>query len=341
MVKAWPQSDQLTRLTQNEQMNAYRRAVETAGSRISSARASGASLYLADIDAKDFAPILQHASDMVDNWLEGSVTLTSDFRRRVCLAEPAFLALCEALLAYNATRGVRLWRSLHVTITTRYIGCADVDDLVHMVFRVPDSPEITALREELVGLNRCNTDQALFDLAVAASYNGKSDWLTTVIEKDRASTLVWTRKRGRVLAGFSANNTLPVTGAWPEGEIRTGYAELERKSARFQCIEACAHHWWRVYLKTQDPAEAYAAWVLFLLSADSRAWIWMREDIKAANDTSTFFNLKLSHAQLNSTKLKRTMKNHAEKFDKNFVNREICEGVGPWGKEPNSSYPSI
>jgi hypothetical protein len=50
---------------------AYRRAVETATSRTDEARKSGASLYLTNVGAVDLEPVLQHASDMLDRWLEG------------------------------------------------------------------------------------------------------------------------------------------------------------------------------------------------------------------------------------------------------------------------------
>ena len=321
------------------QIKAHRRAVEIAAVRIREAGKSGASLYLANVDAEDFVPVLQHASDRIDCWLGGLAELTADFQRRVVLAEGAFLALCEALLAHDPKRGAQLWRALRRTMRTRYKGAADVDDLSHMVFRAPDSPMTNKLREEQVGLALCHTDKALFDLAVAVSYNGKVDWLTAVIEIDQASALVWKRKRGLALAGFSANNTLPVAGAWPDGEIRTGHLALECKSSRLRWVEACAHHWWRVYLKANDPAEAYAAWVLFLHSADKRAWIWMHEDIQAANDTSAFFKLKLSHVGLNRSRLKRAMEKHADKLDENFLARKIVAGVGPWGKEPDSLSP--
>ena len=62
------------------------------------------------------------------------------------------------------------------------------------------------------------------------------------------------------------NNTLPVEDAWPNGEIKTGYADLAQKAARYRWTEACARHWWRAYLVSSDPTEAYAAWVLFLSS---------------------------------------------------------------------------
>ena len=315
------------------QIKAHRRAVAIADIRIREARKSGASLYLANVDADDFVPVLQHASDAVDFWLEGLAGLTADFRRRIILAEGAFLALCEALLARDPERGAQVWRALRSAMRTRYNGAADVDELLHIVFRAPDSQAVTELREEQIGLRRCHTDQALFDLALAASYNGKADWLAAIIETDRVSPLVWKRKRSLALAGSVANNTLPVAGAWPDGEIRTGHLALERASARRRWSEACAHHWWLAFLKANDPAEAYAAWVLFLNSADKRAWIWMHEDTQAANDASALFKLKLSHVGLNQSRLKRAMEKHLDKFGENFLARKIVTGLGPWGKE--------
>ena len=265
-------------------LDAYRRVIETASRRIQEARKAGANLYLINFDTKDFALVLQHAPDIIDQWLEGLEELTQDFKRYVGLAEAAFLALCEALLNSDPTRGVQLWRSLRAALITRYIGAADIDDLLHMVFRVSDSVEIAALREELIGLEHCHTDEALFDIAVAASYNGKSDWLSTIIEQDQASNLVWKRKRGKVLAGYRVNNVLPVPNAWPDGEQTTTCASLDCRSGRYKWIEACAHHWWKVFLHAKNPDEAYAAWILFLHSADVRAWAWMRNDIQTASN---------------------------------------------------------
>ena len=249
--------------------------------------------------AEDFVPVLQHAPDIVEQWLEGCTEVTTDFRHRIFFAERAYIALCEALLAHDPERGAPLWRTLRATMITRYIGAGGVEDLLHMVFRVPDSPAVKALRKELVELEHCHTDQALFNLAIAASCNGKDDWLATLIEQDQASKFAWRRERAAVLAGFTANNTLPVEGAWPDREIKTGYADLAQKAARYRWAEACARHWWRAYLASSDPTEAYAAWVLFLSSADRRCWAWMNQDIEAAQESDDFFKLKMIHARLN------------------------------------------
>ena len=281
---------------------------------------------------EDFVPVLQHAPDMVEQWLEGCTEATANFQHRVFSAEEAYIALCEALLAHDPERGSQLWKTLRATMITRYIGAAGVEDLLHMVFRVPNSPAVTALREELVELEHCHTDQALFNLAIAAAYNGKDNWLATLIEQDQASEFAWRRKRAAVLAGFTVNNTLPVDDAWPNGEIKTGYADLAQKAARYRWAEACACHWWRAYLASSDPTEAYAAWVLFLRSADRRVWAWMNQDIEAAQESDDFFKFKMAHARLNQRKLKRALKKREDedKLDKNFLDRRIFAGVGPW-----------
>jgi hypothetical protein len=62
-------------------------------------------------------------------------------------------------------------------MATRYIGAAGVDELLHMVFRVPDSVPIAELRNDVISLPHCHTDQDLFNISVAASYNGNAAWV--------------------------------------------------------------------------------------------------------------------------------------------------------------------
>ena len=285
----------------------------------------------------DIEPVLRHASDVLDRWLEGYHDCTTDFRRRVRLAEPAFLAICEALLRYNPEQGTALWRALRATTVTRYIGAAGLDELLHMVFCVPDSAPVAHLRDDLVSLPCCNTDLALFEVAVAPSCNGQAAWLASVAEADQASPLVWRQRRGALLAGFSTRNILPVPEAWPDGEIGTSHADLNYKAARFRWIEACAHHCWHKYLAAQNPVDAYAAWILFLRSADRRAWAWIREDLQGRKTGDRFFNLKIAHFQLNRSELKREMDKRLDRPDGKFLDHEIAYGVGPWGKVPASA----
>lgn len=312
------------------QLQAYERARDTAASHIREARRSGAPLFNIIFDTKDFEFVLRHASDFVKRCLEGCSGPTAVFQRRVLLAEGFFMALCEALLVHDPDQGSLLWRALRVSMMTRYIGEAGVDDLVHMVFRVPASPPVKLLRDELSELQYCHTEKMLFDLTIAASNSDKIEWLNEVIKDDRASSCAWRRQRAMILEGFRTNNSLPITGAWPDREIKTNSAHLAWTAARSKFVEACARHWWRTYLKAPDPATAYAAWVLFLRSADRRNWLWMKEDTDILSESNDFFDLKIAHFQLNQRNLKRAMKEREKEFNKHFLRRKVVGGIGPW-----------
>jgi hypothetical protein len=317
------------------QVKAYRRAAQVAESRIRDARRSGASLYLTNIAAEDFKPALAHASDIVDTWLEGCGEGNSEFDRRVGLAEGAYLALSEALLIHNPSRGATVWQSTRRALRTHYIGKAGVDEMVHILFRGPDSPETVKLRDELVGLDQCHTDQDLLNVAIAADYNGKSEWLSSVIERDKTSPLAWRRRRSLVLGGFRSHAVLPVPEAWPDGEIRTSHDELRRWCARFRYRAACARHWCRAYLAADNPDTAYAAWILLLHSADRRAWVWMSNEAVLTSDDSAFCRRKINHVELNLSKLRRAMEEQEREMNRKFLNRRIAEELAPWnGSEP-------
>jgi hypothetical protein len=313
-------------------VEAHRRASETAAARIEEARLAGASLYLANVDSEDFGPVIRHAPEMVVRWLDGCAERSNDFRRRVRLAEAAYLSLCEALLASDPERGTELWRALRSTMTTRYIGAAGVEELLHIAFRVPQASAVEGLRRELLDPLECDSDQALNDLALAASLNGNAEWLQSTIESDMNSPLAWRRKRGLTLSGFTAGNDLPVEGAWPDGQATSDHADLRRRSARNRWTEACARHWWRAYLAAADAGSAYAAWILFRNAADMRAKAWMRQDIEERNDRPAFFKNKLSSVRLNRSKLEQAMKKRPEKLDGKFLGHDIVEGIGPWLK---------
>ena len=316
----------------NAQVKAHGHAFDAAETHIRETRGAGASLYLIDVAAKDFEVVLTHAPEMIEDWLTGYSEPTDEFRRRVHLAEGAFLGLCEALLTHDPARGIRLWRTLRSTMMTTFIGECDVEDFLHMVFRVPDSAEVMALRAELLDLKYCHTDRELFELALAATYNGRTDWLNNIIEEDKSSLITWRRIRGAILAGFTVHNELPVAGAWPEGEIATRASGLDVKSARGKWIEACARHWWRLYLCSADPIEAYAAWVLFLGAADRRVRVWMSEEARSLDHAQDLGRLKLAHSRLNRNDLKRAYEKRDNKLERVFLDRSVVAGLGPWAE---------
>jgi hypothetical protein len=314
---------------------AQMRAFDTANERIEAARKLGASLYLTDINAEDMELVVRHRADMVQRWLEGHREITADFKRRVHLAEPAYLALCEALLGHDPARGAGLWRALRASQATRYLGACGIDELLHIPFRVRDSEEVETLRDELLNLPFCRSDRNLFEIATAASYNSKSAWLAARASEDAASPLVWRQRRGVLLAGLGTGNELPESEAWPDGPIRTDHADLRRHAARLRWVEACARHWWLAYLAAKNVEDAYAAWILFMRSADIRAWSWMRTDVAVLNTEDDLLKRKLAHVHLNRSDLKSAMQKRMDKPERKFLDEDIVQGVGPWGTMPH------
>ncbi len=308
---------------------ARERAARTAVERIREAREGGANLYLADIDTEDVEAVLKSYPGIVGTWLEGMEERTADFAKRVRLAESVYLSLCEALLRSKPEDGVSLWRALRETLDTRYLGPGGVEDLVHMVFRAPDSAPVAALRDRLIDIQHCHTDQALHDLALAATYNGKTAWLEAKIDADRTSNSVWRRKRAIVLSGFIPTETLPVAGAWPDGPLQTDQSVLTMQAARRRAQDACARSWWKQFVRTEDPATAYAAWILFLRSVDIRACIWMR-DHRLDEDESGLTLLKAKHICANHSQFKRAIEKRSDKLGETFLGRKHYNGIGPW-----------
>lgn len=317
-------------MNEEEQMAVRRRAVDTAVLRIREARKLGANLFLSDIAVADLEPVLQHAPELVASWLTGLEEVSVDFLRRVRLAEASYLAICELLLKHQPTQGAKLWKALKGVMTTRYTGVVEVDELTHMAFRAPDSPAVDEILGQLTNLDRCNLDQHLQDVALAATYNQKAGWLKKLLAVDGASSFAWQRRRAIRVSGFVVRNDLPVDGAWPEGEIKTDEGRQKHRSASRRHTEACARHWWRAFLASGNAEDAYAAWILFLRSVDRRAWIWMKEEVATVENTGDLFLLKMTHARLNHSEVLRSMKKRDEKLEKEFIGRTVVEGIGPW-----------
>ncbi len=311
-------------------VRARMRALETGASRINEARRKGVDLFPVELDRRDIESILAHVPEYVEQWQNSWSGGTAQVEHRVFLATPVILTLCEVLLADEPDRGANFWRGIFDTITAQIVRRIQVGDLLRLAFRVLDSPEVLDLRAEILGKKCFRTDLALFEIALAASENNKTDWLNEVIEKDRTTPFAWRRMRTTVLDGFRANNSLPNIEAWPDGELETYNERLFRSSARSKWIEACGRHWWKAYLDAPDPTTAYAAWVLFLRSADSRCRVWMRKEIDAVSEKDDFFEMKMAHLQLNEDELNRAVKKRARELDKKFLYRKITEGIGPW-----------
>lgn len=312
------------------QMEAQKRASETARTRIAKARKEGASLYLEVVTREDGQAILQHGPETLARWIEGHASLSTEFVRRVQLAEGLFLAIVEALLSDQPARGVSLWRALSAAMRTRVTGEGKLLELWHILFRAPASTDVLAARDALLDLERTNTDAQLYDVALAAQLNGGNAWLESVIARDLASDVPWRLQRAQILHGFVADNVLPVADAWTEGQSRSWAQEVRWRAAQLRYLEACAHHWWREYWRLENLEDAFAAWVLFEQCADRRALTWMRREAESVGIREDLRTAKYRHWRANRLRWKHGADKSSLSLQRSFLRRSTEDMVWPW-----------
>lgn len=314
----------------DKQLENHNRAVKLAIERFQQAKQAGANFYLTGFAPQDLKALVACDPPQLNSWLDGMNDGSASFRRRVGMAEGAYIALCEALLDLFPERGAALWRALRKALNTRFVGIGKVDELIHIPFRAPRSASTDAILTELVDLKYANTDKLLMDLVIAARSNDRQDWVEEIIAGDIQSGLTWRARRGVVLRGFLVDGMPPKEEIWPEGGFRTALEEVLRRSAKNQWSESCARHWWMEYLSATDVVAAYSAWVLFLRTADRRVLIWLRSLEMRIESNFPLAAAKIRHHGLNTYRLKRAMEKREEKTDQLFLGRKPFEGIGPW-----------
>lgn len=297
------------------------RAVETAKQRIEAARADGASLHMRDFSIQDLLPFLGYAPTTIDAWLEGMEERTADFQRRVRRSEGLYLAICEALLQRDPTRGETLWYALRSALVTTFVGAAEIDKMIHMAFRAEGCPE--AIRQQI--LNDATTDHGLLEVVVAAALHNRGNWLSAVVDADASSGVTWRLQRSRRIMAFDPRATDEVP-EWPVGQGESLRISRERATDAWIRRGAFARHWWETYWSASSDDEAYAAWILLLKSVDRRGHVWMR----VPNDAETSAPRRLAHFKANRDELQKAMKTQEKNLDREFLGRRVTRAIGPW-----------
>ena len=228
------------------------------------ARQSGAQLLHTQFDAEDFDQVLDLCPEALDRWLEGMDPPTGEFGRRVRLAEGFYVGLCEAVLRRDPSRGIPLWRTLQLCLTTRFIGLTGIDRLKYAPFMAPDCFAVESILEELYALEEVRTDEDLFDIVVAARSFGRVDWLRRKISSDENSPCPAQQRRAAFLQPLLIRPTISGDAAWPSGPPTGGYLEIHDRSWTMGQREAFAAHWLRKFAEADTTEAAHAFWLLFM-----------------------------------------------------------------------------
>lgn len=263
-----------------------------AAATIDKVRSSGHSLYLHTFEYATLEAAYKASPAAWEDLLEGAEVQSTTFLRRVHSAEGLYLCLCEVLLTKAPAKGLLLWRVLADGMKIRFNGPAKIHELVHIAMRAPDSAEGDAVRAELANLNRCNTDQDLFELVIACQMHGREKWLDDFINADASSDQPWRHKRAAVLKAF---HQLPAVDNlhWPEGKTVGSLRALEHKLLNWTNRGALAKHWWECFIGATDADTAFAAWHVFMGSADRRSWVWWPRRSESKTDLDRLRELHL------------------------------------------------
>jgi hypothetical protein len=74
-------------------------------------------------------------------------------------------------------------------------------------------------------------------------------------------------------------------------------------------------HWWRRFIAAVSADEAFAAWRVFIGSADRRAHVWMkRVGRENLNDASELRRMRTLHGEVNRNVLEREMKKREDRI---------------------------
>jgi hypothetical protein len=293
---------------------------------IDKVRSSGHSLYLHTFAYSTFEAAYRASPAAWEDLLVGAEAQSTTFLRRVHSAEGLYLCLCEVLLAHAPAKGLRLWRALADSMKVRFDGPAKIPELVHVAMRAPDSAEVDAVRAELANLIRCNTDQDLFELVIACQLHGRDKWLKGFIDADVASDQPWRHKRAAVLNAFHQFPAIDKL-EWPEGQTVGSLRTLERNLLNWTNRGALAKYWWGRFVGATDADTAFAAWHVFLGSADRRAWLWWSQRPEPKTELD---RLRELHLGANKDLFARALERAEEKTAKFADHLFGLEAPGKW-----------
>ncbi|MDE0333191.1 MAG: hypothetical protein OXL41_15160 [Nitrospinae bacterium] len=308
-----------------------REIVEAYFREVKEARRSGAQLYRVHFTAENFEPVLKHCPHAVETWLEGLESSSSDFIRRVRLAEGFFVALCEALLREDPTRGIALWRVLREHLITGFIGRADIDRLVYALFTAQPCGDVNTVLEEIYCIDEARNDDDLMDLVIAARLSGRVDWLRQMLSRDAESSCPLHRQRATFLEPLLVRPDIAGDEDWPEGEAASVFDNIREESWKLAQREAFAAYWLRKFAEANTVETAHAYWRLFKACADRRAWIWMMSIYKSHTTRDELLEaVKQKFIKQEEHNLKNAIEENEKSWSNNFAWRRYPNTLRPW-----------
>lgn len=219
--------------------------------------------------------------DALNGWADELIEANPKGQRILLARRSSFYWLLMSSLlraGSGSSRGVELWRILDEAssgILLTY-GRFHLPLTVKELFTSGCPRELLQLRESVI--LAVQDDRRLHHISLAAAL-GDQKWLEDWSEHQLKESLGYRRALGATLLGglpFEEkrfNRLLEVR----DQEKSLQVATIVERACEAQRLDKFARHWLTKVRAAQDPAEATASAQLFLLCADSRAYIWEKE----------------------------------------------------------------
>jgi hypothetical protein len=242
-----------------------------------------------------------------------------------------YSALAEVLFSrgQQLDDAVALYRALRqsvsgIRITDPGTGLSHLDVVL---FNAPNTDQTRSLWSEVYW--GCTTDSALLELVILVrrSERGASAaWLTTVISDGLTSSSPYEFARAAALRGFLESDPeadwlslqIDDDSPWSQSIVKTAQGRVK--------AENNARHWFSKFCSSVDLDEAWAAFRLFLKSADRRCWLWCDKELAVLADDDR----RRGFFQGNREDIRRECRENEGKLSKTFLGCEIVDAMYPW-----------
>jgi hypothetical protein len=264
---------------------------------------------------------------MIDAWIE---QLESDTLLRV-QAGSFYIALLEVLAKREEWHGSvqRIYRALKSAGTlTRFIdGETQLDLLDCAVFSALESESLRPVWIER--FDSCTCDKDLLEFALLIRRNGRANgcagWLKRHLDGMLASEMLFERAKAIALKGFIEQDE-DVFGPGDDQDDLAWVDEVRRTARTRVRAERFARYWFSRFCTADGLVDAWAAYRLFIMSADRRCLLWCHHDLRelrAGSRKEAFF-------ATNIQRLLNICRENEKKLAETFLNCKVTESLAPW-----------
>jgi len=200
-----------------------------------------------------------------------------------------------------------------------------VDSLTWLAFQLPSRRRVETLREQF--LKESYTDDAVFEIALAAQATGATEWLNRVIQRDLEAPEVHRAARALTLiAALDEGSLLESLRHHLDG--RVGFLEDVAKWARARLeLNRRARTWFGKFLECPDAVEAWAAFRLFLRCVDRRFYLWRDVMLGATPDLPLLWRQQVA---VNDQDIRRAAEKNEGRLSETLFGVRISQEIAPW-----------